>query len=319
MASSQLTDVGGSAHPGGRSRRRGRGRRSGVQRRYVLSPLVLTSGVIVLFALFFLWPGILGLIFSFTDYRGYGAMEFVGVANYTRLLQDPSFYGALGRTLIYAAFSVPLGYALALTMAVALTNAYAKGVAGARIIFFLPWLVSPIVTGVIWRWLFGENFGFINFVIGRLGGDPVPWATNANLSLLVVIFASAWAGAAFNMLLFVSALKNVPVSYYEAAQLDGANAWQRFRSITLPAIAPTSVLVILLLTLTQMKEFALIQALNGGGPGTANQLIVQYIYRTGFERSNVGYASAVSMVLLVILMVIALAQLAIARRSNEAW
>lgn len=293
-------------------------RRRGLHR-YQLSPLLLTIGVIVLFGLFFAWPGVLGLTFSFTDYRGYGDLNFIGLENYRTLLADREFYGALTRTLLYAAVSVPLGYCLSLLMAVALTNVGAKGKTAARIVFFLPWLVSPIVTGVIWRWMFGENFGFVNFVIGELGGNPVPWSTDANLSLLVVVFASAWAGAAFNMLLFISALKNVPVSYYEAAQLDGANALHRFWYITLPAIAPTSVLVVLLLTLGQMKEFALIQALNNGGPGTANQLIVQYIYQTGFARAEVGYASAVSMVLLVILMAIALIQLAISRRASSAW
>lgn len=286
---------------------------------YQLSPLLMTAGVIVLFAMFFLWPGVLGLAYGFTDYRGYGDAEFVGLANYSALLRDPDFYGALTRTLTYAVAAVPLGYALSLLMALALTSLHAKGKTGARIVFFLPWLVSPIVTGVIWRWLFGENFGFVNYVIGELGGERVAWSTDANLSLLVVIFASAWGGAAFNMLLFVSALKNVPTSYYEAAQLDGANAVQRFWSITMPAIAPTSVLVVLLLTLGQMKEFALIQSLNDGGPGTANRLIVQYIYETGFERAEVGYASAASMVLLVILMVIALIQLAISRRAASSW
>jgi len=119
------------------------------------------------------------------------------------------------------------------------------------------------------------------------------------------------------MLLFIAALNNVPTSHYEAAQLDGANGWQRFWNITLPAIAPTSLLVILLSTLTHMKEFAMIQALNNGGPGTSNQLIVQYIYQTGFAQANVGYASAASMVLMVILMCIALVQLAISRRSQQ--
>ena len=131
--------------------------------------------------------------------------------------------------------------------------------------------------------------------------------------------ASSWGGAAFNMLLFVAALNNVPKSYYEAAELDGANGWQRFRSITLPSIAPTSILVILLSTLGHMKEFALIQSLNGGGPGTQNRLIVQYIYETGFKQSEIGYASAASMILLVILMVIAIVQLRISRRSNNSW
>ena len=142
-----------------------RGRR-GAHRRYVITPLVLASGVIVLFGLFFFWPGLLGLTYGFTSYKGYGPLKFIGLDNYARLFKDSSFYAALSRTLIYAVFSVPLGYALSLIMALAVTNPRAKGTTGARIVFFLPWLVSPIVTGVIWRWMFGENFGFVNFIIG---------------------------------------------------------------------------------------------------------------------------------------------------------
>lgn len=287
--------------------------------RYRLAPFLFTVGTAALFALFFLWPGVLGLSYSLTDFRGWGDAEFVGLANYVELMTDPSFYGALARTFVFTLFAVPLSYALSLAMAVAINAVWARGKTAARIIFFLPWLVSPIVTGVIWRWMFGESFGFVNFIIRALGGEGVPWSSNADLSLLVVIVASSWGGAAFNMLLFVAALNNVPKSYYEAAELDGANGWQRFRNITLPSIAPTSVLVILLSTLGHMKEFALIQSLNGGGPGTQNRLIVQYIYETGFKQSEIGYASAASMVLLVILMIIAVIQLRISRRSNNAW
>ncbi|WP_245861046.1 carbohydrate ABC transporter permease [Microbacterium aurantiacum] len=287
--------------------------------RYRMAPFLFTIGTAALFGLFFFWPGVLGLSYSLTDYRGWGEATFVGLDNYVALMQDPTFYGALGRTLVYTVFAVPMGYALSLGMAVAINAAFSRGKTAARIIFFLPWLVSPIVAGVIWRWMFGENFGFVNFIIGALGGERIPWSSNADLSLLVVILASSWGGAAFNMLLFVAALNNVPKSYYEAAELDGANGWQRFRHITLPSIAPTSVLVILLSTLGSMKEFAMIQALNSGGPGTQNRLIVQYIYETGFKQSEIGYASAASMVLLVILMIIAIVQLRISRRSTESW
>jgi alpha-1,4-digalacturonate transport system permease protein len=183
-------------------------------------------------------------------------------------------------------------------------------------VIFLPWLISPIVVGVIWKWMFGQDFGFVNFVISTMGGSPVPWSSNGNLALTVVIFAAAWGGTAFNMLLFIAALKNIPEALLEAAELDGANAWQRFRHVTLPGIAPTSFMVILLSTIHAMKEFAMIQALTNGGPGTENTLIVQYIYKTGFEQSKVGYASAASMVLMVVLLAIALIQLRFNRKKG---
>src|SRR3954462_9942500 len=157
-----------------------------------------------------------------------------------------------------------------------MVSPFTRGKTAARIILFVPWLISPIIAGVIWRWIFGENFGLVNFIIIKLGGPAGPWQSNANLSLIIVIIAATWTNTAFNMLIFTAALKNVPTAYYEAAELDGANAWQKFRRITLPAIAPTSFIVVLLSTLHTMKEYGLIVAVNAGGPGTDNNLIVQY-------------------------------------------
>jgi alpha-1,4-digalacturonate transport system permease protein len=196
-----------------------------------------------------------------------------------------------------------------------MTSKYAKGKAVVRIVLFIPWLMSAIITGVVFRWLFGENFGLVNFIIESLGGKAVLWQSDANLSLLVVVIAATWAGTAFSMLLFIAAIKNVPQSYYEAAQLDGAGPWRLLKDITLPSIAPTSFIVILLTTLGAMKEYALFISLNNGGPGTANNLLVQYIYQTGFQRGQIGYASAASFVLMIILMAVALIQLAVNRRA----
>jgi alpha-1,4-digalacturonate transport system permease protein len=279
------------------------------RKRRSFAPLLFTAAAMVLFALFFLWPGALGLIYSFTSYRGVGELKFVGLDNYTRLFADETFYRVLARTLLYTVLAVPLHYVIALGVASLLVSRYTRGKTIARVVFFFPWLISPIVTGVIWRWLFGENFGFVNYALQQLGAGPVQWETRGNLSLGVVLFAGSWASTAFNMLLFIAALKNIPRSYLEAAEIDGATPWQRFRSVTLPLLAPTSFMVVLLSTISSMKEFAMIQALNGGGPGSQNMLMVQYIYQTGFERARIGDASAVSMVLMVILLVIAAIQL----------
>ncbi|WNY34038.1 sugar ABC transporter permease [Curtobacterium flaccumfaciens] len=276
--------------PAGPEPRRRRSAAAPASSKPVLAPILFVSVNAVLFVVFFVWPAVIGLGYSFTDYNGVVDPKFVGLANYFELFADDTFYAALGRTFLYAIVAVPLGFVLSLSMALMLTSPAAKGRSVARIVFFVPWLISPIVTGVIWRWMFGENFGLANFVIESLGGKAVPWQSNADLSLLVVVFATAWAGAAFNMLLFVAAIRNVPQSYYEAASLDGAGAWHQFRYITLPSIAPTSFIVILLSSLSAFKEFATVQALNGGGPGTDNNLLVQYIYTNGFQNAHIGYA-----------------------------
>ncbi|WP_329263520.1 sugar ABC transporter permease [Streptomyces sp. NBC_01478] len=284
---------------------------------YTLAPLVLIAANVVLFALFFVWPAVIGLVYSFTNYTGVGAFQFIGLDNYQNLFGDSTFYDALFRTLLYTVLVVPLNFVLSLLIANLVVSRQAKGASFARVIFFVPWLISPIVVGVLWRWLFGENFGLINYVLEKFGVHAIAWQSNADLSLGVVVMAGAWWGTAFSMLLFIAAIKNVPVSYYEAASLDGAGPWRQFRSITLPSIAPTSFIVILLNTINAMKEYPLFVSLNNGGPGTSNNLLVQYIYETGFNRGQIGYASAASFVLMLILMAVAIIQLVVNRRVEN--
>lgn len=295
----------------------GRLRRRRRHDRYVMAPLTFISVNAVLFTLFSLWPAVTGFAYSFTKYSGVGSPKFIGLDNYRKLFGDGAFYKALVRTFVYTAGVVPLVFVLSLTAAMLMVSTYTRGKGLARIVLFLPWLISPLIAGVIWRWLFGENFGLVNYIISSLGGPSVSWETDANLSLIIVIIASAWSQTAFNMLIFISAIKNVPTTYYEAASLDGATGWQKFRYITLPAIRPTSFIVVLLTTIGAMREYAIIQSLNGGGPGSQNNLIVQYIYTTGFKRAQIGYASAASFVLMMLLMVIALIQMRINRRVEE--
>jgi alpha-1,4-digalacturonate transport system permease protein len=285
--------------------------------KYTLAPLVLIAANVVLFALFFVWPAVIGLVYSFTNYTGIGAFQFVGLDNYQNLFGDSTFFEALTRTLLYTVLFVPLNFVLSLLIANVLVSKHAKGASVARVFFFIPWLLSPIVVGVLWRWLFGENFGLVNYLIEKVGGSAVPWQSNADLSLIVVVVAASWAWTGFSMLLFIAAIKNVPTSYYEAAALDGAGPWRQFISITLPSIAPTSFIVILLNTIHGMKEYPLFASLNNGGPGTSNNLLVQYIYQTGFKAGQIGYASAASFVLMLILMAVAIIQLMVNRRVEN--
>jgi alpha-1,4-digalacturonate transport system permease protein len=279
-------------------------------------PFGFTFITMVLFVVFFVWPALLGLYYSLTNYRGYGTAKFVGLANYLQLFSDSDFYQAVLRTLTYAALVVPLSFVVPLFISVLLVGRFCRWSRAAQVLFFLPWLISPIVAGVIWRWIFGESFGVVNFLLSTLGVGHVSWQTESNLSLATVVVAAVWGGLAFNMLLFMAALRNIPRSYYEAAEIDGASGWRQFWSISLPLLRPTSFMVVLLSSIGAMKEFALVQALNGGGPGNTNYLMVQYIYHTGFELNKVGYASAASFVLMLMLLVIALIQVRIDRRTE---
>lgn len=267
---------------------------------------------LVLFLIFFAGPALLGIYYSLTDYNG-NIATFIGLENYIHLFQDPSFYKAMSTTFLYTAIGVPFVYIVSLFVSVMLVSPRTKGKNVAKVIFFFPWLISPIVVGVLWRWMFGESFGFVNYVIDLLGGNPVPWSSNGTFAFMVILFATAWGGTAFNMLIFIGALVSIPKSLYEAADVDGGNGWQKFWHITLPSIRSTSFLVILLAVFNLMKEFPMVQALTNGGPGTDTTLIVQYIYETGFDQMRVGYASAASMVLFVILLVFSLLQFRFAR------
>lgn len=281
-----------------------------------LVPFGFTVTTMVLFAVFFLWPAVLGMYYSFTNYRGFGTANLVGLQNYIQLFSDSDFYQAVLRTLTYAVLVVPLGFVVPLLISVLLVGPFCRWSRAAQVMFFLPWLISPIVAGVIWRWMFGESFGVVNFLLSKIGVAPVSWQTDSNLSLATVVVAAVWGSLAFNLLLFMAALRNIPRSYYEAAEIDGASGWRQFWSISLPLLRPTSFMVVLLSSIGAMKEFALVQALNGGGPGNTNYFMVQYIYHTGFELNKVGYASAASFVLMLVLLVIALIQVRIDRGTE---
>src|SRR5690606_11460197 len=149
--------------------------------------------------------------------------------------------------------------------------------------------------------------------IQLLGGNAIAWSSDGNYAFVVLLFATVWAGTAFNMLIFMGAILNIPKSLYEAAEVDGGSGWQKFWHITLPSLKPASFLVILLSIFNLMKEFPMVQALTNGGPGTDTTFIVLYIYETGFDQMKIGYASAASMVLFIILLIISLLQFKFAK------
>lgn len=257
---------------------------------------------ILFFLVFFVAPAVVGIWYSFTNYNGLKKMDFVGIQNYMTLFQDAEFYKVLFNTAKFVLVFVPFGYAVALGLAILLSADTMKGSTMLRVLVYWPTLLSTIMVGLTWKWIFGENFGLLNYVLEQIGIPRIGWASNPTAAFLTTVIASVWAGCGTNMLIFIGALKQIPEELKEAAKIDGANSWQIFKAITIPHLRPVTFMVLILSMITGFKEFAMVQTLTNGGPGTATTYMIQYIYTTGFTKLRVGYASAVSMVLFFILM-----------------
>ncbi len=263
---------------------------------------------IMFFLVFFVAPAVVGIWYSFTNYNGLKKMDFVGLENYITLFQDAEFYKVLFNTAKFVLVFVPAGYVVALGLAVLLSADAMKGSTILRILVYWPTLLSTIMVGLTWKWIFGENFGLLNYLLEQMGIPRIGWASNPGAAFFTTVIASVWAGCGTNMLIFIGALKQIPEELKEAARIDGANSWQIFKAITIPHLRPVTFMVLILSMITGFKEFAMVQTLTNGGPGTATTYMIQYIYTTGFTKLRVGYASAVSMVLFVILMVLSFVQ-----------
>ena len=174
---------------------------------------------LLLFSVFFILPLILSIGFSFTDYDGWKTMNFTGLQNYTKLLSSGEFYKTLGRTFGYALFSLPFKVIIPLLIAVLATTKYCKGITVVRTISYLPVLISALVVGITINWMFGQEYGLINFIIQSLGGEPLQWALNPMLATFVVSFASNWASTGFYMIMFIGGINNISRELYEASSM----------------------------------------------------------------------------------------------------
>ncbi len=260
------------------------------------------------FIIFFVIPALYGVRFSLSKYDGWTEMQFVGLNNYIRLFSDPSFYKVLTQTFLFVLLTVPLLYVVSLGFALLLTHPKILGKGLLRANIYWPTMISTVIIGLMFRWIFGQNFGIVNYLISLVGGPLVPWLTTASLARMIVILASVWWKTGFFMLIFIGALESIPAQYYEAASIDGADSVSQFKHITLPLLKPTSLLVMILSTIEFFKTFPLVVTLTNGGPAGATTFIVQYIYKTGLVRFKIGYACAVSMVMFDILAALTIIQ-----------
>ncbi|WP_099469912.1 carbohydrate ABC transporter permease [Konateibacter massiliensis] len=271
----------------------------------------------ILFTIFFLVPLVLSIGLSFTNFDGWKKMDIVGIKNYAKILTDAEFYKTMIRTLIYTIVNLPFKVIIPLLIAVLVTSKLLKGTTLIRTIVYIPVLLSSLVVGITINWMFGQEYGLINFLIQYLGGTPLEWALNPKLATFVISFASNWASVGYFMILFIGGINNIPRELFEAADVDGASKVQTFFKIMLPMLSPTIFIVLLLSTVNLLKEYALIQGISLGGPGTSTTYIIQYMFDQGFNQSKYGYASAVGVVVSFVFIIITIIQFKFTKGGGE--
>lgn len=272
-----------------------------------IAPYLFVLPNLIIFSVFIVVPALFGLVYSLTDYDGINPMSFVGLDNYVNVLGDGEFWTALRKTAVYAAVVVPLLFAASLGIALLLVQKIRmRGIF--RAVIYWPTMVSFIIVGLTWKWILGGSFGVANYVLESLGFAPIGWLTDPFYANLSVVLATLWSRTGFFMVIFIAGLQSIPQEYYEAATIDGASKVRSFFSITLPLLKPTSLLVVMLSLIDAFKAYPLMFALTGGGPGKETTYIVQYIYQTGFTKQELGTASAMSVILFLIIAVLTVAQ-----------
>lgn len=274
--------------------RRGRGAEGGVGHRWV--PYAFIAPNMVGLLVFTLIPVIFGVFIAFTKWNvvsGLQGIEWVGIANFVSLVQEPEFWAACLRTLVYAGVSVPLAMGIGLLLALAL-NRPLPGRGALRLIFFSPTVVTIIATGAMWLIILNPTSGMINVALKWLGIDNGPgWLVSPHWSLISLIIISVWGGAGYNAIIYLAALQDAPAELVEAAKIDGAGWFQRFKTVVWRFLMPTSLFLAVTGFLGQSQTFGLMAFLTSGGPGHSTTVLSYYMYKQGFLFYHFGYSAAV--------------------------
>ena len=284
-------------------------------RREALTAYLLISPNLIVFGVFMLLPLILTFVISAQETSGLGPAEWVGLGNYTELISDGVFWRSLINTVGYAAVTVPLGLALGLAVAMLLNNAvWLRDVM--RTIYYLPVVISGVAAGLIAQWMFNENIGVVNELLGLVGLGPVSWQSSPAWAMTSVVLLTLWVGVGFNMVVYLAALQGIPREYYDASAVDGANSVQQFRHVTLPGLGTATVFLAIYGVILSFQAFDLIYILTGGGPGNATEVLGTYAYEQAFSARERGYGSAIGVVLYLLLIVVLSVQFWISRRRD---
>lgn len=233
--------------------------------------------------------------------------DFIGLENYVRLVGDGRFWNSVWNTVYFVGASVPLQMGLALLLALGLATKL-RGVGFFRTTYFLPVVTSMVAVSVVWDWLYHPRIGLINEVLKMFGGKAVPWLESADWAMPAIILLVVWKGTGYYMIIYLAGLMDIPNQYYEAARIDGASSWRLFRHVTWPLLAPTTYLILILQMINSFQVFSVVYVMTGGGPIGSTEVVVYYLFQRAFESLEFGYASAISVVMFLFLVLLTVIQ-----------
>jgi len=294
-------------------------RRPGSRPRSSLTPYLFLAPGVVLFVLFIVYPAVQAFQMSVFDWKivAGAVSQFTGFDNYVRAFTDEHFWLSLSNSGIYMLATVVPQIVLGLGVALLLKkNSPAQPVL--RVLFYLPVVTSWVVVSLLFKYLFADN-GLVNFTLHdflHLMNSDVSWLSTRGTALVVICLLGIWKGVGWSMMIYLAALQGVPQALEEAAEMDGANRWQRFRAVTVPAIRPATVFLLVMLVIGGLNVFASVQLITGGGPVGQTDVVLSYMYTQAFTYLDFGYGSALAVILTIIVFVLAILQLRIARGQD---
>lgn len=281
-----------------------RRRRVGSRGREAIECYIFMLPVILGLLLFYLGPMIASLYFSMTEYDMLSSADWVGLQNYRDLVDDELFWKSLRVTVMYSGISVPLVLVLALALAL-LLNQKVPGVTAFRTMYYLPTVMSGVAVATLWKWIFNTDYGILNLLLDKVGIRGPGWLVEENWAIWALIMTSLWT-AGGSMLIFLAGLQSIPNDLYEAAEIDGAGAWSRFRNITVPLISHVTFFNLVLGIIGALQVFTEAWVLTKGGPNDSTLLLSVHLYRNAFQYLKMGYASAIAWVMFLIVLALTL-------------
>ena len=294
-------------------------KKGAARRRTDLAGYLFVAPFLLAYAAFLIFPVLLGLRMSLYNASLVAAdSQFLGLANYRELFGDPDFWSSLWHTILFTLLSTPPLVVLAFVFAL-LANRAIPARWFFRLSFFAPWVLPSSVVALIWIWIYQPGFGLINSYLVMLGLPEVAWLPDESVAMISVVIATVWWTLGFNFVLYLAGLQEIPQEIYDAASVDGAGPLSQVRWITIPMLARTTILVLTLQIFASLNVFDQIYIMNttGGLNYTATRPIIQYIYEQGFTSYRVGFASAISYVFFLLVLVVGLAQFAVANRGRR--